>query len=335
MAVSRVAIYARYSTSMQSAASIEDQVRVCGEHAKRSGWTIVETFSDAAISGASILRPGLQAAMAGARNGHFDIILAEALDRISRDQEDVAGIYKRLNFSGVSLVTLSEGEISPLHVGLKGTMNALFLKDLADKTRRGMRGKLEKGMAVAGLSYGYRVTAIGQRAIDERESGVVRRIFEAYAAGESPRVIARALNAERIAGPRGRPWGPLTLIGNRKLGNGILNNEIYVGRMVWNRQRFIKDPDTRKRQARPNPREAWITIEVPSLRIIDDELWAGVKARQGRLSARILVHRRRPQHLLSGLTKCGCCGGGMSVVGKDWIGCTSARDRGTWQSADN
>ena len=67
-----------------------------------------------------------------------------ALDRISRDQEDVAGIYKRLTFSGVTLVTMSEGEIGALHVGLKGTMNALFLKDLADKTRRGMRGKLEK-----------------------------------------------------------------------------------------------------------------------------------------------------------------------------------------------
>src|SRR6188472_3166937 len=121
----RVAIYARYSTSLQSAASIEDQIRVCREHAARQGWAVVETYSDAAISGASILRPGLQAAMAAARDGTIDILLAEALDRISRDQEDVAGIYKRLTFSGVTLVTMSEGEVGALHVGLKGTMNAL------------------------------------------------------------------------------------------------------------------------------------------------------------------------------------------------------------------
>jgi len=266
----RVGVYSRYSSNLQSAASIDDQVRVCREHAKLHGWNIVETYSDAAMSGASILRPGLQAALAAARRGDFDVLLAEALDRISRDQEDVAGIYKRLNFAGVTLFTLSEGEIGPLHVGLKGTMNALFLKDLADKTRRGMRGKLEKGNAVAGRSYGYRVIAVGKREIDEAEASVVRRIFEAYGKGLSPRTIAKALNSEKIPGPGGRLWGPSTIIGNRYRGIGILNNELYVGVIVWNRQRFIKDPDTRKRLARLNPPENWIRVAVPGLRVIDD-----------------------------------------------------------------
>ncbi len=49
--------------------------------------------------------------------------------RLSRDQEDVAGLFKRLRFAGIRIVTLAEGEISELHVGLKGTMNALFLRD--------------------------------------------------------------------------------------------------------------------------------------------------------------------------------------------------------------
>jgi len=75
--------------------------------------------------------------MRDALNQRFDIVLAEALDRFSRDQEDTAGLFKRLTFAGVSIVTLAEGDITHLHVGLKGTMNALFLKDLADKTRRG------------------------------------------------------------------------------------------------------------------------------------------------------------------------------------------------------
>ncbi len=66
-----------------------------------------------------------------------DIVMAEALDRFSRDQEDTAGLFKRLTFAGVNIVTLAEGDITHLHVGLKGTMNALFLKDLADKTHRG------------------------------------------------------------------------------------------------------------------------------------------------------------------------------------------------------
>ena len=89
--------------------------------------------------------------------GKFDIILAEALDRLSRDQEDIAGIYKRVRFADVKIVTLSEGEVSNLHIGLKGTMNPLFLQDLADKTRRGLRGRVEAGKSGGGKSYGYDV----------------------------------------------------------------------------------------------------------------------------------------------------------------------------------
>lgn len=83
--------------------------------------------------------------------------MAEALDRISRDQADIATLYKHLKFAGVPIVTLAEGEISELHVGLKGTMNALFLKDLAAKTHRGLRGRVEDGKSGGGLCYGYKV----------------------------------------------------------------------------------------------------------------------------------------------------------------------------------
>jgi site-specific DNA recombinase len=123
----RAAIYARFSTALQREASIEDQVRLCRERAERESLRLVEVFSDRAISGASMLRPGLQAMLEGARAGRFDVIIAEALDRLSRDQADVAALYKRLSFAGVAIITLAEGEISELHVGLKGTMNQLFL----------------------------------------------------------------------------------------------------------------------------------------------------------------------------------------------------------------
>ena len=62
---------------------------------------------------------------------------------------------------------------------------------------------------------------------------------------------AKALNAEGVPGPRGSAWSPSTIQGNPKRGIGILNNELYIGRSVWNRQQFIKNPDTGKRVARP------------------------------------------------------------------------------------
>ena len=253
----------------------------------------------------------MQALLKDALDGKFAIILAESLDRLSRDQEDTAAIFKRLGFAGVKIVTLSEGEISELHVGLKGTMNALYLKDLADKTRRGLRGRVEAGKSGGGNSYGYQVVHAlgadgqlirGDRRIDEQQAAIIRRIFEAYAAGTSPRAIALALNKEGVAGPSGKDWGPSTINGNRQRGTGILNNELYIGRLVWNRLRYVKDPATGKRISRLNPEAKWITQEVPELRIIDQDLWDKVKARQATLEASTsgkptpgYWDRRRPQ----------------------------------------
>ena len=148
----KVALYARYSSDNQRDASIEDQLRVCRLHAEKQGWTVVDSYTDRAISGASLLRPGIQELISDAMRGKFVVVLAEAMDRLSRDQEDIAGLFKRMAFGGVRIVTLSEGDVTHLHVGLKGTMNALFLKDLADKTRRRLRGRVEDGKSVVGCT---------------------------------------------------------------------------------------------------------------------------------------------------------------------------------------
>jgi DNA invertase Pin-like site-specific DNA recombinase len=88
----RVAIYARYSSEHQSERSIDDQVRLCREHAERLGWAIAEVYADYAMSGAHLAsRPRAQAMLAAAKEGRIDVVLAEALDRLSRDQEDIAG----------------------------------------------------------------------------------------------------------------------------------------------------------------------------------------------------------------------------------------------------
>ncbi len=350
----KVAIYARYSSDNQRDASIADQLRMCRLHAEKQGWQVVEEYTDHAISGASLLRPGIQALISDATRGRFNLILAEAMDRLSRDQEDIAGFFKRMSYSDVKIFTLSEGEVSHLHVGLKGTMNALFLKDLADKTRRGQRGRVEAGKSGGGNAYGYDVVKKldgngepirGDRTINEAQADVVRRIFRDYAAGKSAKAIAVALNKEGIPAPSGGDWGFSTINGNPKRGNGILNNEMYVGKIVWNRQRFVKDPDTGKRQARPNPESEWVIQEAPELRILDGDLWQAVKVRQAenrierddkdRADVAAINTRRRPKYLFSGLTKCACCGGGYSAISATLIGCSTARNKGTCENRVN
>ena len=86
-------------------------------------------------------------------------------------------------------------------------MNALFLKDLAEKTHRGLRGRIEDGKSAGGLCYGYRVVkalnggtvTTGEREIEPAEAAVVERIFREFVAGVSPKQIAKNLNREGVA----------------------------------------------------------------------------------------------------------------------------------------
>ncbi|WP_407059711.1 recombinase family protein [Brevundimonas bacteroides] len=330
----RVALYARYSSDQQNARSAEDQLQALRLLVQARGWSVVEEFSDLGISGANLSnRPGVQQLLRGAERGAFDVVFTEALDRLSRDQEGTAHLYKRLTFYGAALETISEGRITELHVGLSGTMNQMFLVELGKKTRRGLLARVKAGRSGGGRCYGYRVArgADDERGlldIDQEQAEVIRRIFTDYAAGKSPRLIAHALNREGVPGPRGGEWTPSAVYGDRRAKDGILCQELYVGVRVFNRRKFRKHPDTGRRSSVLNPESEWIREPAPELRIIDDALWAAAQARQEALTDQPAEQARRPKRLLSGLLKCGLCGSGMTLNGNKYA-CSAARERGT------
>jgi site-specific DNA recombinase len=347
----RVVLYARYSSDMQSPTSIEDQFRICREYAEKQGWKVVGTYADPAKSGTSLLqRRQLLKLLEDAKRGKFDIVLAEALDRLSRDQADMPTIFKRLKFAEVMLVTLEDNEVTPMHIGLKGTMNQQFIATLGAKVHRGIVGRVLEGTVVQ-LPYGYEldrrfkddgITVIkGERKINEVEAEIIRRIFREYAAGISPIEIARRLNAEEIPSPKGKKWSDASLRGHPWNGTGILNNPLYHGKLVWNRTRKVRNPDTGTEVSRLNPPEKWITVDIPKLRIVDDELWHAVKARQDAIIEKyskqiegvrdyhranrgaLLSATHRPRTPLSGLLWCEVCGGRYHRRGQDYYGCSN------------
>jgi site-specific DNA recombinase len=240
-----------------------------------------------------------------------------------------------------------------MHSGLLGTMSQLFLSDLGGKTRRGLEAVVRDGRSAGGLSFGYKLAPAvqgcpgkarrGGRVVDPVQAAVVVRIFEQYAAGVSPKQIALTLNAQGIPGPRGGGWTPSAINGDRRKGTGILNNELYTGQQSWNRRHWVKDPATGKRLARANDAAAVVTLEVPELRIVSDELWQAAKARQALLDrqARLGVadiqgkaapapfwSKQRPKYLFSGLMRCGVCDGGFSKISLHHFGCSTARNQG-------
>lgn len=331
----RAVVYARYSTDLQNDKSVEDQINLCKAYAGRLGLTVTREYFDRAKSGASMFgRPGLAELMQAAERGEFDFLISEAPDRISRDMADLAHVHKTLKFRGIIINCVNGGEMDTIQIGMHGVIGQMQREEGAKKVKRGMTGVVRSGRNAGGKAYGYRPVQgkKGELEIVEEEATVIRRVFELYAAGLSARTIAKALNDEGVAAPRGKQWNASTINGNSNRGNGILRNPIYAGQIVWNRVRMVKDPSTGKRVSRINDDAVVETIDAPHLRIVDDRLFQivkdGKKERTG-AAARTVPKNKR---LLSGLLRCEC-GGSLSIIGSDRSGprvqCTVNKESGT------
>jgi site-specific DNA recombinase len=301
----RAAIYARFSDDKQNDRSIDDQIALCRAKAARDGLKVVSLFSDRAKSGASIHgRPGVGDLLTAAKARAFDVLIVEELDRLSRSQSDLASIYDRLTFVGIDILTVhTGGRADQIQVGIRGIVGALYLTDLAHKVRRGAAGNIREGKHAGGLAYGYDVTPgkPGEWTVNPAQAAIVRRIFAEYIAGERTPAIAAKLNGDGIKPPRGKYWQPGALTGSNNRHNGILGNEIYCGRLVWNRVRMIKDPETGKRVSRPNPESEWQRCDVPQLAIVTKETFdqaAAIKASRRHAAPAL---RRQPKAPVIGI----------------------------------
>jgi hypothetical protein len=122
---------------------------------------------------------------------------------------------------------------APAH-RIQGHDERLILKDLAEKTHRGLRRRIEDGKSGDGLCYGYRIVkalnggtvTTGEREIEPAESALVERMFREFVEGVSPKQIAKNLNREGVSGPFGGPWSPSTIYGNAKRETAPLTDPI-------------------------------------------------------------------------------------------------------------
>ncbi|KVK42395.1 hypothetical protein L901_26810, partial [Agrobacterium sp. D14] len=340
-----VLFYARYSTDRQHEVSIETQIELGKAFVARQGWKLVEIYSDAAISGTSYqLRAGIQSLMAHVKRERIDVVLCITVDRLSRDIEHSAKILKQLRYCDADIWTVHAGTpVTDLEMALRAALSHELVEQIRYRTREGMKMAVRKGKASTCLAYGYMLSQQrdangdrikGLREIDPVKAEVVRRIFTLYADGMSPRDIAQLLNKEGIPGSRGRKWRDTAIRGHVSRGTGILNNESYIGRMVWNKRNYRKNPETERRTARANDASEWVLTDVPEMRIVSDDLWQRVKERQKEIGelfdfgqSNRLNATHRPGYLLSHLLECAECGGPYAISGKDRYSCTNRKKR--------
>ncbi len=326
----RIALYGRRSTDLQSQRSVADQFALCRDFAARqfSDAEIVGTYSDEAVSGSSLDRPGVQKMLRDARQKKFNLVLFESLNRLSRDMADATTVKKEFDFNGIELWAVNGGKLDTMRTGLESLMGQMFREETAQKVMRGMRPRASEGLHMGGRPYGYKplmeetrnIDDKGKLKVDEIEAAVILRILEEYVGGMKPRMIAAGLNRDGIPSPRGGKWNASTINGQLGRGVGILHNELYVGRYRWNKQTFKKPPGSNKRVSRINQASLHTLTEVPEYRIVPQELWDKAQAILAANQGVHMSRQRTPPRLLSQLIRCPACGGGMGSVGKDKTG---------------
>ena len=362
----RAAIYARYSSDLQRPASIDDQVRRCRAEIARRGWQEAVVFADREVPGTVARgRDGYQRLQQGVRGRHFDVVVVDEISRLTRDPEELAGLRKRLRFSRVELVAPGDGldtvaapaAAAPIML-VKSLVNEAELEANAHRSRRGLEGRVLAGYHAGGAPYGYRTRPVHadkpgdplgtgpvvgyEYLVHDGEAEVIRRVFRLYADGLSTRQIAATLNAEGVPPPGARwrnrtavgkrTWSHGAIHGNPTKGLGILNNEKYVGRLIWNRTTWPRDPDRDAKQVRRElPEDQWVVRDAPELRIVPQELWEAVKARQRQRSLKRAQRSAVPRvpRLLSGLLTCGRCGARYVLRGRQTYCCASRQNRGS------
>jgi site-specific DNA recombinase len=348
----KAATYARYSTDKQREQSIEDQFRVAERLAERNGFQVVARFSDSAISGGTTQRPGYQSMLTAARANKFDVIVAEDTSRLWRNLAEQAPRLAELSDIGIAVVTAdldTRQESAAILGAVGGAMAEAYRREIGRRVRRGLEGLARNAKPTGGRAYGYvaaEKSGTGQVEIDGAQADVVRRIFADYAAGMSPKSIAAALNRAGVASPgsswnrsmrRANGWMTSAIAGGPTRGLGILNNELYCGRVIWNKFRWVRSAtDSSKRKCIPNARKDWIVRDDERLRIVPNDLWERVKARQrertqaigSRVQAGIAASAaartgRGPKYLLSGLLQCAACGANFAMSNRVSYQCAS------------
>ena len=320
------AIYARVSSEQQREENtIASQTASLIEFAKSHDLEVPEewVFEDKGYSGATLERPGLERVRDLAAEGHIQVVLAYAPDRLSRKYAYQILLIEELARHGVEtlFVRAPQGDSAEdqLLVQFQGMIAEYERAQILERSRRGKRHRAHSGeiSVLSGAPYGYRYIRKTDEApaaytVYETEAGVVRRIYEMYTLqGLSIGEITRRLNAEGI------PTRKVSARWERSTVWAVLRNPAYRGVACFGKTRAsartrVMRPQRRRGVTAPTmtegherPREEWIEIPVPAL--VSEESFA--RAQELLQENKIRSRRRTIEpSVVQGLVSCQKCG---------------------------
>ena len=318
----KVAIYARVSVSdankdkQRDSESIDTQETRCRQHAASAGLEIYRVYKDDGRSGKDLNRPALQELLADSQAGKFEGVLLTRIDRLSRDAGDTANLLKMFRLAGIAAMplddTLEETASGNMMTNVKASFSQFFRELTRENTLKTLEKRAKSGKRNGGYApYGYDIKDDGL-SVNAAQAAIVQEIFATYLRENSLRKTAYLLNERGFRTHSGSAWNGSSL-------RYILQNPIYLGRMVW-----------RRRSHSPNE---WIDVEETHPAIITQETFDAVNALLR--SNKDKPTRRGELYLLRGLARCGKCGAKLTrhrnvTRGQTWeyMACSSVRQYG-------
>lgn len=304
--VLKAVIYARYSSDMQRGESIDAQVRLIREFARKNNIIIVGEYIDEAQSAKRDDREAFQKMMKDSKSANWQIVIVHKLDRFARNRFDSATYRVHLCKNRKYLISAVEQfDDSPESAMMEAVIEAMseyYSKNLARETMKGLTENALKGKSCGGIPpLGYDLDEYKFYKVNEFEAQGVKLIFKLFLEGKTYGEIISKLN---VAGYRTK----CNRLFSRNSLYEILRNEKYKGIFVYNKTQS-RDELTGKRSGhRYKSEEEIIRINGAIPQIISSEDWETVQL--------ILNSRRKAYgnnakevYLLSGKIKCGKCGG--------------------------
>ncbi len=307
--------------------SLDVQTKGCDELIQRmelGAQLLVDYVDDGRAGDDFLTRAGLRQLLADAKRG--DVIICRDQSRLGRDAIEVTLVIRDLvRDRGCHLYYYSTGQevqfanaIDQATTFIQGTGHQMELEAIRSRTREGLRSRVRQGRVAGGACYGYTLErksdGSGRRytvaVVNDQEAPIIERIFIEYLAGRGQKQIAHRLNEDGVpapsAGRRGSgSWAPSAV-------RTILLNPRYRGVYIHGRIKKVRQGGGSIR-VKAEPHEIMM-IDLPEWRIVDDATWFAVNERFTTRGPNTWTGRPASKYPLTGIAKCGACGGAVAAA---------------------
>lgn len=320
----KAALYCRLSVddgNFGGSVSIETQKILLEQYCKDHKITDYKFYCDDGCSGTNFDRPSFKKMLSDIDEGKINLVIVKDLSRFGRNYVEAGMYVQRFTDSNIRFIAADDNYDSlvnsdDLLFPIKNVVNEMYARDVSKKTKAAKKAKARDGQFIGSKApFGYKIDPNDRHhlIVDEPAAQVVKRIFRLASEGVGYNKMAKIFREEKVLTPiayfnlnnpdyfksdywrKEFDWHVTSI-------RAILNNEVYLGKLVYGKQR---NKSMKSKEKVRNPKEDWSVVENCHEPIITQELWDTVH--------KILNAKHRPAkagevQMFAGLLYCSDCG---------------------------